>query len=116
MADRRNRRNAMLLPHWRGPRPPCRRPHQSLVLFGSDDQRRWRRGLAALAKDGTPLACPASPFRQQDGTLLITTSIAFAARNLSTRAMPRPAVPRDQYHALARRPADRPSAPPASAT
>ena len=41
--------------------------------------------FATLAKDGTPLAWPTSPFRQQDGTLLITTSIAFAQKALNVR-------------------------------
>jgi Pyridoxamine 5'-phosphate oxidase len=41
--------------------------------------------FATLAKDGTPLAWPVSPFRQQDGTLLITTSIAYAQKALNVR-------------------------------
>jgi len=41
--------------------------------------------FATLATDGTPLAWPASPLRQQDGTLLITTSIAFAQKALNVR-------------------------------
>ena len=41
--------------------------------------------FATLAKDGTPLAWPTAPFRQQDGTLLITTSIAFAQKALNVR-------------------------------
>ncbi len=41
--------------------------------------------FATLAKDGTPLAWPTSPRRQQDGTLLITTSIAFAQKALNVR-------------------------------
>lgn len=41
--------------------------------------------FATLAKDGTPLAWPTSPFRQQDGTVLITTSIGFAQKALNVR-------------------------------
>jgi hypothetical protein len=41
--------------------------------------------FATLAKDGTPLAWPTCPIRQQDGTLLITTSIAFAQKALNVR-------------------------------
>jgi hypothetical protein len=41
--------------------------------------------FATLAKDGTPLTWPTSPFRQQDGTLLITASIAFAQKALNVR-------------------------------
>ncbi len=41
--------------------------------------------FATLAKDGTPLAWPTSPFRRQDGTLLITTSIAYAQKALNVR-------------------------------
>jgi hypothetical protein len=41
--------------------------------------------FATLAKDGTPLAWPTSPLRQQDGTLLITASIAFAQKALNVR-------------------------------
>lgn len=41
--------------------------------------------FATLAKDGTPLAWPTTPFRQQDGTLLITASIAFAQKALNVR-------------------------------
>jgi Pyridoxamine 5'-phosphate oxidase len=41
--------------------------------------------FATLAKDGTPLVWPTSPLRQQDGTLLITTSIAFAQKALNVR-------------------------------
>ena len=41
--------------------------------------------FATLAKDGTPLAWPTSPFRRQDGTLLITTSIGFAQKALNVR-------------------------------
>jgi len=41
--------------------------------------------FATLARDGTPLAWPTSPFRQPDGTLLVTTSIAFAQKALNVR-------------------------------
>ena len=41
--------------------------------------------FATLAKDGTPLAWPTSPFRRPDGTLLITTSIGFAQKALNVR-------------------------------
>jgi Pyridoxamine 5'-phosphate oxidase len=41
--------------------------------------------FATLAKDGTPLTWPTSPLRQQDGTLLITTSIGFAQKALNVR-------------------------------
>ena len=41
--------------------------------------------FATLAKDGTPLAWPTSPLRQQDGTLLITTSIGLAQKALNVR-------------------------------
>lgn len=41
--------------------------------------------FATLAKDGTPLTWPTCPLRQPDGTLLITTSIAFAQKALNVR-------------------------------
>jgi hypothetical protein len=41
--------------------------------------------FATLARDGTPLAWPTSPFRLPDGKLLITTSIAFAQKALNVR-------------------------------
>jgi hypothetical protein len=41
--------------------------------------------FATIARDGTPLAWPTSPFRQPDGTLLVTTSIAFAQKALNVR-------------------------------
>jgi Pyridoxamine 5'-phosphate oxidase len=41
--------------------------------------------LATLARDGTPLAWPTSPFRRPDGTLLVTTSIAFAQKAVNVR-------------------------------
>jgi Pyridoxamine 5'-phosphate oxidase len=41
--------------------------------------------FATLTRDGTPLAWPVSPFRQPDGTLLVTTSIAFAQKALNVR-------------------------------
>ena len=36
-------------------------------------------------RDGTPVAWPTSPFRQPDGTLLVTTSIAFAQKALNVQ-------------------------------
>ena len=41
--------------------------------------------FATLARDGTPLAWPTSPFRRPDGTLLVTTSIAFAQKAVNVR-------------------------------
>ena len=41
--------------------------------------------FATIVRDGTPLAWPTSPFRQPDGTLLVTTSIAFAQKALNVR-------------------------------
>ena len=41
--------------------------------------------FATIARDGTPLAWPASPFRRPDGTLLVTTSIALAQKALNVR-------------------------------
>jgi hypothetical protein len=41
--------------------------------------------FATLARDGTPIAWPTSPFRREDGTLLITTSIGFPQKALNVR-------------------------------
>lgn len=41
--------------------------------------------FATIARDGTPLAWPTSPFRRPDGTLLVTTSIAFAQKAVNVR-------------------------------
>jgi hypothetical protein len=41
--------------------------------------------FATIARDGTPLAWPTSPFRRSDGTLLVTTSIAYAQKAVNVR-------------------------------
>ncbi|MFF0218122.1 pyridoxamine 5'-phosphate oxidase family protein [Streptomyces vinaceus] len=41
--------------------------------------------FATLAKDGTPLAWPTAVTRREDGTLLLTTSLAFSQKALNVR-------------------------------
>jgi Pyridoxamine 5'-phosphate oxidase len=41
--------------------------------------------FATIARDGTPLAWPVSPFRLPDGTLLVTTAIGFPQKALNVR-------------------------------
>ncbi|MEU5811990.1 pyridoxamine 5'-phosphate oxidase family protein [Streptomyces sp. NPDC047718] len=41
--------------------------------------------LATLGRDGTPLAWPTAVARRADGTLLVTTSLAFAQKALNVR-------------------------------
>jgi hypothetical protein len=41
--------------------------------------------FATLGRDGTPMTWPVSPWRQADGTLLVTTSIGFAQKALNVR-------------------------------
>ncbi|MBT0772049.1 hypothetical protein KIH74_24110 [Kineosporia sp. J2-2] len=41
--------------------------------------------FTTLAKDGTPLTWPAAPLRRPDGTLLVTTSIAFPQKAFNVR-------------------------------
>ncbi|MFB6809626.1 pyridoxamine 5'-phosphate oxidase family protein [Streptomyces sp. NPDC056387] len=41
--------------------------------------------FATLAKDGTPLAWPTAVARREDGTLLLTTSLAFSQKALNVR-------------------------------
>lgn len=41
--------------------------------------------FATLGRDGTPMAWPTAAHRQADGTLLITTSLAFAQKALNVR-------------------------------
>ncbi|MFF3849393.1 pyridoxamine 5'-phosphate oxidase family protein [Streptomyces sp. NPDC002328] len=41
--------------------------------------------FVTLGRDGTPLAWPAAVRRQEDGTLLLTTSLAFAQKALNVR-------------------------------
>jgi hypothetical protein len=62
---------------------PCVTPLDKIDHYILDGYRTCE--FATLAKDGTPLAWPTSPLRQQDGTLLITTSIGFAQKALNVR-------------------------------
>jgi hypothetical protein len=41
--------------------------------------------FTTLGRDGTPLTWPVSPMRQEDGTLLVTTSIGFPQKALNVR-------------------------------
>jgi Pyridoxamine 5'-phosphate oxidase len=41
--------------------------------------------FATLGRDGTPLTWPVSPWRQADGTLLVTASVGFAQKALNVR-------------------------------
>ncbi|WFE29614.1 pyridoxamine 5'-phosphate oxidase family protein [Solwaraspora sp. WMMD791] len=41
--------------------------------------------FATLARDGTPIAWPTAALRRPDGTLLVTTSLAFAQKALNVR-------------------------------
>ncbi|WP_326552595.1 pyridoxamine 5'-phosphate oxidase family protein [Micromonospora sp. NBC_01813] len=48
--------------------------------------------FATLTRDGTPIAWPTAALRRPDGTLLVTTSLAFAQKALNVRRDPRVAL------------------------
>ncbi|MEU5311600.1 pyridoxamine 5'-phosphate oxidase family protein [Streptomyces sp. NPDC021562] len=48
--------------------------------------------FATLGRDGTPLAWPTAVWRRPDGTLLLSTSLAFAQKALNIRRDPRVAL------------------------
>jgi len=55
-----------------------RTPHNVLDAYRTCE-------FATLGKDGTPLAWPTAVARREDGTLLLTTSLAFAQKALNIR-------------------------------
>ncbi|MFD9128414.1 pyridoxamine 5'-phosphate oxidase family protein [Kitasatospora sp. NPDC059571] len=48
--------------------------------------------FATLGKDGSPVAWPTAAWLREDGTLLVTTSLAFAQKALNVRRDPRVAL------------------------
>ncbi|MFI5845915.1 pyridoxamine 5'-phosphate oxidase family protein [Catenuloplanes sp. NPDC051500] len=48
--------------------------------------------FATLAKDGTPIVWPTSPWPRPDGTFLVTTSLGFPQKALNVRRDPRVAL------------------------
>lgn len=48
--------------------------------------------FVTLGRDGTPLVWPTAVWRHEDGTLLVTTSLAFAQKALNVRRDPRVAL------------------------